>query len=209
MPNKRNMTPQELAWSGEFGDQYTVRCADGGRRDAARWLWRRALALATGIESIIEIGPNTGHNLLALREIIPNVELAAVEINPTAREALSAELADIEVHPISILDFEPQRAWDLVIAKQVLIHIPPEWIWTAYDKIYQCTNRWIAICEYYNPTPVNVSYRGKDGMLVKRDFCNEIMMRHPDLRLRDYAFVYHMDIHPQDDVTWWLLEKTP
>jgi hypothetical protein len=31
---------------------------------------------------------------------------------------------------------------------------------------------------------------------------------YPDLKLLDYGFVYHRDpAHPQDDVTWFLIEK--
>ena len=63
------------------------------------------------------------------------------------------------------------------------------------------------ICEYYNPTPVTVPYRGASERLFKRDFAGELMDRF-DLALVDYGFVYHRDSHfPQDDLTWFLLEK--
>ena len=44
--------------------------------------------------------------------------------------------------------------------------------------------------------------------LFKRDFAGEVLDRFDDLRLFDYGFCYHRDLHfPQDDVTWFLLEK--
>jgi len=62
--------------------------------------------------------------------------------------------------------------------------------------------------EYYNPVPVEVSYRGHQGKLFKRDFSGEMLDKFKDLRLIRYGFVYHRDpSFPQDDITWFLLEK--
>jgi len=64
------------------------------------------------------------------------------------------------------------------------------------------------IAEYYNPTAVEIAYRGHEGKLFKRDFAGEIKQRFSDLVLVDYGFVYHGDpVFPQDDVNWFLLKK--
>jgi spore coat polysaccharide biosynthesis protein SpsF len=64
------------------------------------------------------------------------------------------------------------------------------------------------VCEYYNPSPVSIPYRGHTNKLFKRDFAGELMDRYPDLQLIDYGFVYRRDpSFPQDDVTWFLMEK--
>jgi spore coat polysaccharide biosynthesis protein SpsF len=69
--------------------------------------------------------------------------------------------------------------------------------------------RYICICEYYNPTPVEVTYRGYQEKLFKRDFVGEILDMYPDLELVDYGFVYHRDNNfPQDDITWFLIQKS-
>lgn len=63
------------------------------------------------------------------------------------------------------------------------------------------------VCEYYNPTPISINYRGHTDRLFKRDFCGEILDRYPSLQLIDYGFVYHRDPgFPQDDITWFLME---
>ena len=68
----------------------------------------------------------------------------------------------------------------------------------------------ILIAEYYNPAPVEVSYRGNSGKLFKRDFAGEMLDRYADLHLLDYGFGYHRDPQfPVDDITWFLLEKRP
>jgi spore coat polysaccharide biosynthesis protein SpsF len=44
--------------------------------------------------------------------------------------------------------------------------------------------------------------------LFKRDFAGDLLDRFPGLVLVDYGFVYHRDkAFPQDDMTWFLLEK--
>ena len=64
------------------------------------------------------------------------------------------------------------------------------------------------IAEYYNPTPVEVTYRGHSRRLFKRDFAGELLSAYDDLQLVDYGFSYHGDpVMPQDDITWFLLEK--
>ena len=64
------------------------------------------------------------------------------------------------------------------------------------------------MCEYYNPSPVTINYRGHSDRLFKRDFEGEILDKFPDLNLIDYGFSYKRDVvFPQDDITWFLLQK--
>ena len=78
-----------------------------------------------------------------------------------------------------------------------------------YDLLYQTTRRYLCVAEYYNPKPVEVTYRGHSNKLFKRDFAGELLDKFPDLKLVDYGFAYHRDNYfPQDDITWFLLEKT-
>jgi spore coat polysaccharide biosynthesis protein SpsF len=78
----------------------------------------------------------------------------------------------------------------------------------AYDQLACAGRRYVAIIEYYNPSPVEVLYRGHSGRLFKRDFAGEFMDRHPAFQLIDYGFVYHRDlVFPQDDLTWFLMER--
>ena len=108
----------------------------------------------------------------------------------------------------SILDFKPDDIRDFVLIKGVLIHINPDELQKVYELLYKTSKKYICIAEYYNPSPVEVKYRGHDGKLFKRDFAGEIMHKFPDLMLINYGFVYHMDNNfPQDDITWFLLKK--
>lgn len=103
----------------------------------------------------------------------------------------------------------PPIAWDLALIKGVLIHINPDELNLVYDKLVTATNRYLMVAEYYNPVPVAIPYRGHTDRLFKRDFAGEIMERHPEMQLLDYGFVYRRDPNfPQDDMTWFLMEKS-
>lgn len=200
-------TEQEAFWAGEFGDEYTAR-NDGDALVAANAaLFARVLARAGRPSSVIEFGCNRGLNLRALATLLPGARLTGVEINRVAAETVERTLG-IPVHTGSILDFDADERHDLALIKGVLIHIHPDELPVVYDKLYASTRRHLLVCEYYNPSPVAIPYRGHSDRLFKRDFAGELLDRFPDLALVDYGFCYHRDpVFPMDDVTWFLLEK--
>jgi pseudaminic acid biosynthesis-associated methylase len=90
----------------------------------------------------------------------------------------------------------------------VLIHMSPDQLPQVYDRLVAATGKYLLVAEYYNPTPVSINYRGHTDRLFKRDFAGEIMDRHPTMQLLDYGFSYRRDpTFPQDDITWFLMEK--
>ena len=121
-----------------------------------------------------------------------------------------AELIGREnVYEGSIFDYPISNQFDLSLIKGVLIHINPEMLDKVYEKLYEASKKYILVCEYYNPSPVAISYRGHSDKLFKRDFAGELMEKYPDLTLVDYGFSYRKDpSFPQDDITWFLLEKS-
>jgi pseudaminic acid biosynthesis-associated methylase len=200
-------TPQEQLWAGEFGNDYIVRNRDSALVESNRALFAKILSRAQGVTSAIEFGANIGNNLHALRDLLPQGELHAVEINATAAAEIQA-WGEATVEVASLLDFDPSRQWDLSFTKGVLIHLPPHALPDIYDKLVAASSRYVMVCEYYNPSPVEVSYRGHEHALFKRDFAGEILDAHPELALVDYGFTYHRDpLYPLDDSTWFLMEK--
>lgn len=200
-------TPQEEFWAGEFGSEYISRNIDPTYLAANLAFFSRILERSRGVESVLELGPNVGMNLRALRSLLPNAALAGVEINPTAAQTLR-EWGQAEVHEGSILTFTPASTVDLAFTKGVLIHINPDELNAVYDTLAQASRRYVLIAEYYNPAPTAITYRGHEDRLFKRDFAGEFLDRHPDFALVDYGFAYRRDPQfPQDDITWFLMEK--
>lgn len=203
----RDLSEQEKFWQGEFGNQYVDRNVGQPLVAVNLALFAKALRRAGKIESLVELGTNAGNNLQALHQLLPHCELFGVEINDSAcAQARALQIA--RIWHGSLFDFPRERSYDLSLSKGVLIHLAPELLPTAYAQLYELSRRYILIAEYYNPAPLEVSYRGNSGKLFKRDFAGEMLDRYPDLQLLDYGFVYHLDPQfPADDVTWFLLEK--
>jgi pseudaminic acid biosynthesis-associated methylase len=200
-------TPQEHFWEGKFGTEYIDRNVGEAFVASKLILFSNMLRRAPKISSALELGCNIGLNLEALKRLNVKLALTGVEINEDAvKIATEKNIATILRNTIiEPLPFD--QTFDLTFTKTVLIHINPESLVNVYDNLYRLSNRYILVCEYYNPSPVTVSYRGHSDRLFKRDFAGEMIDRH-GLRLLDYGFAYHRDNYaPQDDVTWFLLEK--
>lgn len=201
-------TEQESFWEGAFGNEYTT------RNQADIWIpsntafFAKILAGTRNVKSILEFGSNLGLNLHALHNLLPAAELSAIEINNQAVEELN-KWGKAKVYHQSILDFIPDYQRDLTLIKGVLIHINPDRLKDVYSRLVEASRRYIVVAEYYNPSPVTIPYRGHEGKLFKRDFAGEILETYKNIRLLDYGFAYRRDPNfPQDDLTWFLMEKT-
>jgi spore coat polysaccharide biosynthesis protein SpsF len=202
-------TEQEAFWAGEFGIDYIERNQGSQLLASNLDFFSKALNQARSPSTCIEFGANIGMNLRALKLLFPLQEQHAIEINPEAATCLAETLPTSHVYHQSILEFVPIQQWELVLIKGVLIHMNPDALPKVYDKLVASSSRYLLVAEYYNPTPVAIPYRGYSDRLFKRDFAGEIMDRHPKMRLIDYGFAYRRDPNfPQDDITWFLLEKT-
>lgn len=204
-------TVQEEFWSGEFGTEYIDRNSNHNILVSDIAIFSEILRRTQDISSVIEFGSNIGMNLKAMKTLLPQISCSAIEINHKAADILrNDKFFDNKVNVIeeSILKYKADKQYDFVLIKGVLIHINPNELDFVYQKLYDSANRYICICEYYNPVPVSVNYRGHEERLFKRDFAGEFMDKFSNCELVDYGFRYHRDKHfPMDDVNWFLLEK--
>lgn len=203
-------TEQENFWHGHFGNEYVERNTANEYLAGNIHLFSKIIEKTKGINTILEFGANIGLNLRAIQTVSPKVSCSAIEINQKAIEVLKnvVSINGGVVYPTSILEFDREEIFDLTLIKGVLIHINPDELKNVYEKLYNSSSKYICVIEYYNPTPVKVNYRGYEDKLFKRDFAGELLDTYSDLNLVDYGFVYHRDNNfPQDDLTWFLLEK--
>ena len=206
--NRNFKTEQENFWAGVFGDEYINRNKSEEYLASNLNFFSKVFNQIGRPNSLIEFGANIGMNLRAIKLLFPKIGLFGIEINKTASEELAKYLGKDNVFTGSILDYLPNQKFDVSLIKGVLIHINPEILNAVYSKLYESSNKYILICEYYNPSPATVNYRGHSDRLFKRDFAGEMLERYSDLKLVDYGFCYKRDkAFPQDDITWFLLEK--
>jgi pseudaminic acid biosynthesis-associated methylase len=202
-------TEQESFWAGAFGTEYIQRNQGDALLASNLDFFAKALRATRGVQTLIEFGANIGMNLKALKLLYPGFDQYGIEINADAALELAQVISPDHVYQTSILNFTPVKRWDLVLIKGVLIHINPDALPQVYDKLVESSGRYLLVAEYYNPAPVVIPYRGHTDRLFKRDFAGEIMERHPQMQLVDYGFAYRRDpSFPQDDITWFLMEKS-
>ena len=205
---KNYQTEQEKFWAEEFGVDYIDRNKSIEYLASNLNFFTKALHQIGKPNSIIEFGANIGMNLKAIKMLFPHIDLGAVEINSEAIKGLSKIVSEENIFHGSIFDYNETAKYDVSLIKGVLIHINPDMLQLVYEKLYNASKKYILVCEYYNPSPVTINYRGHDNRLFKRDFAGEILEKYSDLELSDYGFVYKRDrAYPQDDITWFLLEK--
>ncbi len=205
------ITPQVDFWRGDFGDAYTDRnVASPEQLQARRAMWAQILShtLPAPPRSILEIGPNLGINLRALRALT-SARLLAVEPNDKARQQLVDDKvvapSDVRGGAASSIDL-PDGVADLVFTSGVLIHIHPDHLEASVREIHRCAARWIGAIEYFADKLEMIPYRGYNDRLFKRDFGGFWLDTFPDLRVRAYGFVWKR-VTGLDNLTWWLFEK--
>ena len=74
--------------------------------------------------------------------------------------------------------------------------------------MFDYSNRYILIGEYFNRTPIGLEYQGQSNKLFKRDF-GKLVVENFAVDIVDYGFLWgHLyDAAGFDDVTWWLFKK--
>ncbi len=200
-------TEQEKFWATDFGNEYPNR-NEGELLIASNIaLFSKILRSAPTVKSVAELGCNIGLNLLALSRIHQKLDLRGYEINELAAKAATNEKIAEIVNTTITEPLANDKKFDLTFTKGVLIHINPDKLDAVYENLYTLSNRYIMVCEYYNPSPVAIEYRGHQDRLFKRDFAGELISKF-NLKLLAYGFNYHRDAYfTNDDTTWFLLEK--
>ena len=200
-------TEQEKFWATDFGNDYPSRNEGEKLVSVNVAIFSKILKNCSSIESAAELGCNIGLNLIALNRINKNLSLRGYEINAQAAKAAQKENIAEVLNTTVVEPLDSSRKFDLTFTKGVLIHINPELLNAVYQNLYDLSNRYILVYEYYNPTPVSVEYRGHQNRLFKRDFAGELIDKF-NLKLIDYGFNYKREKYfPHDDATWFLLEK--
>ena len=131
--------PRTYWSSGDFWERhpdYTV--AHRRQKDAID------TALAIAVEeppgTILEVGPGRGRIRHLLRSTFPLAQYTGIDVNP----ALAVE----EFIHGAIQDLKTDRQWDLVVASEVLMHIPPEEVELAAEAMMRAANDYILIAEW-------------------------------------------------------------
>lgn len=176
------MSQQADLWAGEFGDKYHERNVSTDREE----FWREVCYGCLDVRSVFEPGAGRGDNLMVFKG--DGRRLTGMDINLTACNAMAAR-GIVDLHG-NFSTSEFSNKYDLVITRGFLIHIPTSELDTVLDKIYNLSNKYIAIAEYYSPRRRKLSYRGHKNAMWSDDYAGKLMDKYPDLMLLRYGFKY-------------------
>jgi pseudaminic acid biosynthesis-associated methylase len=127
-------------------------------------------------------------------------------VSTAAQEAKNQNIAEI-INTTITEPLDSSKKFNLTFTKLVLIHINPEKLADVYQNLYDLSDRYIMVYEYYNPKPISIEYRGNNDVLFKREFAGDLIDKY-NLQFIDYGFNYNREEYfPKDDGTWFLLEK--
>lgn len=191
-------------WEAEFGVEWTKR----NYMDKAQLrepFWGAFINNLSDVNSILEIGCNAGMNLQAIYKANDRLQITGLEPNNFAyKEALGIAGGKWRVIPGNIFDTTFDRTFDLVFTCTVLIHIHPDDILKALDRIYSLSGKYVLAMEYYWPRLKEIEYRGTTNTLWKRDF-GALWLDNFNLNIVETGYVDARDGF--DRVTWWLFQK--
>ena len=202
------MNEQQKFWSETYAKNYIEKNSEFDVDQGVN-AWGAMLQKANDVGSLLECGANIGRNIDFLNTLLPDAKKSAIELSPDAYEILTNRFEFDQTFNGAITKSSfGKNKFDLVFTIGVLIHIAPDDLLANMQKMFEYSNRYILIGEYFNRTPMMVEYQGEQNKLFKRDFGKMFIENHP-VKLVDYGFLwgYLYDDSGFDDITWWLFEK--
>lgn len=201
---------QEEFWKNKYSQEYIKKNSNFNRELLIKG-WREILKNVSAPNTIGEFGANVGRNIEALNHIYPEAEKTAIELSADASKILRNRFKDLNVINWSILESKiTNNSFDLSFTMGVLIHIHPNDLQQNLKKVILSSNRYVVIGEYFNRTPVSLTYQGEEEKLFKRDFGKFALENFSDkIKFKYYGFLWgHLyDEGGFDDITWWVFER--
>lgn len=200
------MNEQQNFWANNYAKDYMKKNSEFDRLLGIE-AWQKILVKADGIQTVIECGCNIGRNIGFLNKVLPTATKSVIEISKPAFEFVTQQYELDQSFNGSILEASFEKTFDLAFTMGVLIHIHPDDLLMNMHKIYNYSNKYILMGEYFNRTPVMIEYQGQEDKLFKRDFGKLFIESFP-VTLVDYGFLWgHIyDVAGFDDLTWWLFK---
>jgi len=180
-------------WEGKFGRDYTDRNSMSTSELDAMYMDYYGISRSElnmlflgGMDRsarILEVGSNTGNQLILLQEA-GFTNLYGVEPQDYAVELSKKRSKNINIIKSKVFELPfKDNFFDIVFTSGVLIHIAPSDIQRALVEIHRCSNKYIWGFEYFADEYTKVRYRGYENLLWKTDFASLYLDLFADLKL--------------------------
>ena len=104
-------------------------------------------------QSVLEVGCGFGRIGAILHRLRPAIAYTGIDLSPAMLETAREELPGAELLETSLEAFKPKNQWDLVIAVEVLMHVPPEGVVKAVRKLDRLAAAHIVTLDWTTPLP--------------------------------------------------------
>jgi pseudaminic acid biosynthesis-associated methylase len=192
----------EKMWAEDFGNQYTDR---NDKDYSPRGDFFGAIMSESSIQSVLEVGCNTGMNLEIIRQWLPINSAWGCDVNQYAIQELHNRHPQIQAVVASGFDIPfRDNYFDLVFTSGVLIHQKPTEVESVMQEIIRVSKKYVMAIEYYNEIFEEIPYRDHPGALFKGPF-GDVYEKRYGLKLIECGKVDKEDGF--DNCSFWLLEK--
>lgn len=106
------------------------------------------------IHSVIDVGCGQGRLAAVLRQELPHANYTGMDLGQAQLDGTKLVRPDGTFILSKLQDYAGGREWDLVLASEVLLHIPPTDIQKACDNLTHMAGKWILTIDWTKPLSV-------------------------------------------------------
>jgi SAM-dependent methyltransferase len=141
-------------------------------------------------ETVVEVGAGFGRITKLMLENFPQIkEYLAIDLSPDQITELCNNISDnrLQSQVISIQDFKTEKKYDLVLAVEVLMFIPPAEIDNVYQRLLDLTKTHVVNVDWYE----DVAVSGAEYNFIHQYRANRVKhIMKPGLDVRQSIFHY-------------------
>ncbi len=103
--------------------------------------------------SVLDVGCGPGRLGALVKGLRPDVSYTGIDISPDVLRLAAVRVPDGSFHETTLADFRPRRTWDLVIASEILMHVPPPEVGDAIERLSALSNRHVVTIDWTTDGP--------------------------------------------------------
>jgi hypothetical protein len=116
-----------------------------------RSAWVADQVINRRIESLLEVGSNSGRNLAAVLAAAPQIKLRGIDVNEMAIDYARRKNPTIDFQVVDANRWnEGQKTWDAILTMSLIDHIPDESLNRLASNMVRTARKWIICVELWD-----------------------------------------------------------
>jgi 2-polyprenyl-3-methyl-5-hydroxy-6-metoxy-1,4-benzoquinol methylase len=121
--------------------------------------------------SVLDVGCGFGRIGEIIARVRPDMIYTGLDLSPEQLAAARRRLPDAEFIQSTLEDFETTRRWDVVLAIEVLLHVPPNRVMHAISRLRRWAELYVVTLDWDTPIP---------GKRAVENWCHDYVALMPD-----------------------------